>query len=58
MLEKYLFTEFTREKIQQREEEKNLLTVNTSGQIQKRPSPDKIGREIINQMRREITEWN
>jgi len=57
MLENILFKEFTKEKVQQREEEKNLLTANTSGQIQKRPSPDKIGREIINQMWREIR-WN
>ncbi len=58
MLEGMLFKEFTKEKVQQREEEKDLLTANTSGQTQKRPSPDKIGGEIINQMRREIMEWN
>ena len=52
-----LFKEFSDEKLKQREEERNLSTANTDGQVYRRPTPEQIGKELIRLMSDEIINW-
>lgn len=52
-----LFKKFSDKKVKQREEERNLSTANTDGQVKRRPTPREVGKELIRLMSDEIINW-